>query len=126
MAGSVKWFVYTANDDNTFAIKADESNVEAVMGGGTGDYVTGSSALIYAMPSNLSPRYALYANDARTRTIKIPVLDAATFTGLPADQSVITDPIAGEGVLTLIQLIPERITVLPQAGDTGLTDGDAT
>ncbi len=125
MAGSVKWFLYTSNDVNVFALKADESNVEAIMGT-AGDYAVGSGAVRYAMPSNLSPRYAVYGNADRTRTIKIPVLTAAVYNSLLLDTPTITDPIAGVGDLTLIQQIPERITVLPQAADTGLNDGDAT
>lgn len=125
MAGSVKWFVYTDNNSNIFALKADESNVEAVMGA-TGDYAAANSAIRYAMPSNLSPRMALYANADRTRTIKIPVLTAAAYNSLLADTPTITDPIGGTDDLNLIQQIPERVTTLPQAADTGLNDGDAT
>lgn len=125
MAGSVKWFVYTDNNANIFALKADESNVEAVMGT-TGDYIAASSAIRYALPSNLSPRYAVYGNVDRTRTIKIPVLTAAAYNSLLVDTPTITDPIGGVDALNLIQQIPERVTVLPQAGDTGLIDGDLT
>lgn len=125
MAGSVKWFVYTDDFGNVFALKADESNVEAIMGT-TGDFAVDTAAIRYTMPTNLNPRYALYGNATRTRTIKVPVLQAATYESLLVDTPTITDPIAGTGDLTLIQLIPEKITVLPQAGDTGLTDGDAT
>lgn len=124
MAGSIKWFLYADDGDTVYALKADESNVEALMGS-TNDYLA-DSGIRFALPSNLKPRTAVYANAARTRTIRIPVLTTTVFAALPTDHATITDPIAGTGNLSLIQLIPERITLLPSGDDTGLTDGDAT
>lgn len=122
MAGSLKWFVYTTDAGEDFAIKLDESNTEAV-NGGTQDYVTALS-IIYAIPRNLKPRYALYVNADETRQIKCVALTSTIYNGLAAATPTITDPIGG-GTLTLKRIRPEIIS-LPFAADTGLTDGDAT
>jgi len=123
MAGSNKWFVYTTDDGTDFALYADESNTEAV-NGATQDYVP-SVAIRYALPKNVRPRRAVYANAAGTRTITCFALTPTIYNGIPTSVSSITDPIDG-GTLGLIRIRPEIITRLPFAGDTGLDDGDAT
>lgn len=125
MAGSKKYFIYTTDDGTAFGLLADESNVEAVMEGSAGDY-TASNDEKYLVPSNLKPRCAVYSSTSGTRKIKIPVLTRAKYDSLPTDVPTITDPVAGTGTLMLTQMIPERITLMPMAGDTGLTDGDDT
>lgn len=124
MAGSKKYFVYTANDGTEFALLADESNTEAV-NASTQDYADGVN-ILYELPKNLSPRYAEYANAAGTRRIRCYALTATIFTGLAIGVPSITDPIAGTGTLFLRKLQPERLKRLPIALDTGLNDGDAT
>jgi hypothetical protein len=123
MAGSIKWFVYTADDDTQFVLKADESNVEAV-NGATGDYGN-ATEVKYAVPKNVSPRYAVYRNNAGTRNVKIPVLTPAIYSGITADVPSISDPLDETQTLTLVRIRPEQITI-PFAVDTGLNDGDAT
>lgn len=122
MAGSIKWFIYTTDTGADYALQADESNVEAV-NGGTQDYLN-DTELIYAVPRNVKPRYAVYENAAGTRQIKCVALTTAIYNGIPANVATITDPIDG-GTLTLKRIRPEVIT-LPFGADTGLTDGDAT
>lgn len=124
MAGSIKYFEYTLDNGDIFALAADESNVEAVMGS-AGDY-DAESTVEYHLPANVTPRYGVYSNPAKTRNIRIPVLTAAAYNTLQADTPTITDPIAGTGTLTLTRKTPEVIRLLPIAEDTGLTDGDAT
>jgi hypothetical protein len=124
MAGSKKWFEYTTDTSDIFAISLDESNTEAV-NGAEGDY-DGDSTAIYALPRNVSPRYAVYANSDRTRVIRCCVLTQAAFNTVQTNTPTITDPIAGTGNLSLIRKEPERIRLLPIAEDTGLTDGDPT
>ena len=124
MAGSKKYFVYTANDGTEFALLADESNTEA-LNAGTQDYADGVSVL-YELPKNLQPRYAEYANAAKTRKIRCYALTAGIFTGAAVGVPTITDPIAGTGTLFLVKLQPERLKRLPIALDTGLTDGYPT
>ena len=123
MAGSNKWFVYTTDDGTDFALYADESNTEEV-NGATQDYVP-AVAIKYALPKNIKPRRAVYANAEGTRTITCFCLTQAIYNGVPANKSSINDPL-GTGTLGLIRIRPEVITRLPFAGDTGLNDGDAT
>lgn len=122
MAGSNKWFVYTTDTGEDFALYADESNTEAV-NGSTQDYLNDGTA-IYALPRNVRPRYALYQNADRSRSIKCIALTTTIYNGVPENARTITDPIGG-GTLTLRRIRPEVIT-LPFGVDTGLTDGDAT
>lgn len=122
MAGSNKWFVYTTDTGADYALQLDESNTEAV-NGGTQDFLN-DSTLVYALPRNVKPRYALYENAAGTRQIKCIALTTAIYNGIPATVPTIPDPISG-GTLTLKRIRPEIIK-LPFGTDTGQTDGDAT
>lgn len=124
MAGSLKWFIYTTDSGDTFALKADESNVEELMGA-TGDFLA-DTEITFSLPSNIKPRSATYSSASRYRNITIPVLTAAVYAALETDNLTIVDPIAGSGNLTLVRKTPERITMLPVGEDTGLIDGDAT
>lgn len=124
MAGSLKYFEYTTDTADVFAMLADESNIEAISA--SDDDYSATSTVTYHLPGNVKPRYAIYSNAAKTRNIKIPVLDPTTFANLEAAAGSITDPIAGTGTLTLTRKVPEKMTLLPIAADTGLTDGDAT
>jgi len=124
MAGSIKYFEYTLDNGDIFALAADESNVEAIMGE-SGDYDADSTTQ-YHLPANITPRYGVYSNPAKTRNIRIPVLNTTVYNALEDDAPTITDPIAGTGTLTLTRKTPEIIRLLPIAEDTGLTDGDAS
>ena len=123
MAGSIKWFEYTTNDGDTFAIKMDESNGEAV---GNADY-TASSTAVFALPRNIKARMARYVSADTLYTRSIPVTDSAASAGtLPA---TITAEISGSATpvtLALASFTGEQFTAIPRAEDTGLTDGDAT
>lgn len=123
MAGSIKWFEYTTDNADVFAIELDESNTEAV-NGTDGDY-TDASTQIYAKPSNVTPRSLYYSNDAKTRTIRCVALTQAAYTDAFTNQRTITDPIDDTETLTLVRQRPEVIR-LPFPQDTGLDDGDAT
>lgn len=122
MAGSLKWFAYTTDAGEDFALKLDESNTEAV-NGAVQDYLN-DGTVIYAVPRNVKPRYAVYANAAGTRTIKCVALTPTIYNAIPTTVQSITDPIAG-GTLNLVRIRPEVIS-LPFGEDTGLDDGDAT
>jgi hypothetical protein len=125
MAGSKKWFVYTADDGTDFALLADESNTEEI-NGGTQDYVAGT-AFKYSLPRNLRPRKAYYASPDGKRVLSAIALTQTIYNGIPANKTSIVDPILGGlNTLNLIRVRPELIRNLPFANDTGLTDGDAT
>jgi hypothetical protein len=123
MAGSLKWFEYTTDAGDSFAIFMDESNGEAV---GNQDYTSGST-VTYTLPRNIKMRCALYrsANSAYSRKIPIGAV-GQTINDLP---STITAEVSGSAtgvVLSLRSLTGERVIVIPSAEDTGLNDGDAT
>lgn len=124
MAGSIKWFVYTTDDGTDYAIKADESNVEA-LAAGTQDYPETGTPPIHAVPRNIRPRFAMFQNAAGTRKIKVPVITTTLYNALNGT-STIPDPInVGGPELAFLYKRPELIQV-PRGQDTGLDDGDAT
>lgn len=124
MAGSLKWFVYTTDNGDDFAIRLDESNTEAV-NGSQQDYVAGT-AFRYNIPRNLRPRAAFYRSPDGVRTIKCIALTQSIYNGIPSAVTSITDPLPPNNTLNLIRIVPERISPLPFANDTGIDDGDAT
>lgn len=117
MAGSLRAFLYDADDGTDWALLGDESNIEAV--NGQGNNIT--AATKYKVPSNLKVRSATYANAAGTIRRTIPVLSAATFGSL-ASGSTITDQVSGE-TLQLRFTKGEVVSLLP-IPDTALNDGD--
>lgn len=121
MAGSQKWFVYTTNGGQDFALFRDESNLEHV-NAGTQDFPNDGS-VIYALPRNVQPRYCRYRNTANTVSRNIVALTLTIFNGVAAGDSF-TDPVSGQ-VLILAEKVGERIRV-PIGQDTGINDGDAT
>lgn len=123
MAGSKKYFKYTTDSGDVFAVLADESNTEAV-NGATGDYLA-SDALRYWLPKNVKPRRAVYSNVEHTRVITCICLTPSIYGGVQNNTNSIPDPI-GTGNLSLVRLEPERVRLLPAGLDTGLNDGDST
>lgn len=124
MAGSKKWFVYTTDQGEDFAILADESNTEA-LNAGTQDYATGVT-IRNALPKNIKPRAAVYGSPDGNRIIRCYALTQTIYNGALDNQPTITDPLTPANTLALLRLEPERIKILPIPIDTGLTDGDAT
>lgn len=124
MAGSRKYFVYTANGGSQYAISADESNVEDLMGT-NGDYLPNTDISI-TVPGNIQVRRAVYGTLDGNRVISIPVLTATVYDAIPADSPAIDDPLQTGQTLNLLRLEPERIKLIPTAVDTGLNDGDVT
>lgn len=125
MAGSIKWFVYTTDAGDDYAIRLDESNTEAVNGQNQ-DFVSGL-ALKDAVPRNIKPREIFYTNAARTRTIRCVALTQTIYNGaIAGGVGTIPDPIAGgNATLGLIRANGEKLR-LPVPFDTGLDDGDAS
>lgn len=119
MAGSLKFFKYTADDGTTFAVARDESNIEAI-NAGIGGIITPAEK--YKLPSNVKARTAVYANIAGTVRREITVLTQATFAALDAT-SPIVDQVSGDNLFLKLKK-GERLT-LPNLADTGLNDGDA-
>lgn len=124
MAGSIKWFIYTTDSGVDFAIEADESNIEA-FAAGTQDYPNTGTPPIFAVPRNVTVRFAVFQSPSGARRIKVPVITQTIYNALNGT-STIPDPIdPGAPDLTLVYKRPEVIR-LPKGPDTGLNDGDAT
>lgn len=121
MAGSLKWFEYTANTTDVFAIFMDESNGEAV---GNVDYTAGSTA-VYKLPGNVDPRYARYSSSDNRYGRNIACSTEAILTACPATIDV-QDGNGGTVTLSLRQRVGEVVRLLPTDVDTGIDDGDAT
>lgn len=123
MAGSKKWFVYTADNGTDYAIEADESNVEA-FAAGTQDYPEVGSPPIHAVPRNIKPRHAVFGGLANQSNIKVPIITQTIYNSLTGS-STMPDPLDAAISLPLLYKRPEVIR-LPKGKDTGKSDGDAT
>jgi hypothetical protein len=121
MAGSLKWFVYTTNSGDDFALYRDESNLEAV-NAGTQDYVD-ATTVQYALPRNVYPRYLRFRSADGLVSRNIVALTSTIYDAVAANSSI-TDAVSGK-TLILSEKVGERIRY-PKAVDTGLTDSDAT
>lgn len=123
MAGSLKWFEYTTDNGDIFALQADEGNTEAI-NGASGDWTSASSG-IYAVPRNIRIREATYQSADGARSITVYPLTVATYASLPTSTPTITDPLNSAVTLQLVRRRAENIR-LPRPDDTGITDGDAS
>jgi hypothetical protein len=123
MAGSRKWFVYTADNGTDYAIEADESNVEA-LAAGTQDYPEIGTPPIHAVPRNIKPRYAVFGGIPGQSNIKVPIITRTIYDALSGASSM-ADPLDPDATLPLLYKKPEEIK-LPKGRDTGKTDGDAS
>lgn len=124
MAGSLKYFVYTTSGGDSYPLKMDESNGEAI---GNVDYTDTSVVTGLSLPRNVVPRYVLYRSADGLTSRKIPVCASdADLTDLPAS-FVVPSPVVGGVDITVLRqsLIGEVQRAVPTA-DTGQTDGDAT
>lgn len=124
MAGSNKWFNYSADDGTDWCIFADESNVEAANQASAIAPLVGAK---YKVPRNMKVRYAVFGNQSGTRSLKIPITTAIVYNNLTAASSIQdTLPDDGDGDTTLffIRKRPEIISPSPTIFDTGIDDGD--
>jgi hypothetical protein len=118
MAGSLKYFTYTADDGTKFAVFADESNIEAVNNGNV-EAIT--PAAKYKLPGNLKPRCAAYENTDGTIRRKVIVLNEDALAALAPGQSFSDQ---SSGVSVFLRRIDGEAIQLPNLADTGLNDQD--
>jgi hypothetical protein len=124
MSGSIKDFSYTSDDGVKYAVRRDESNGEATVGGAAllGAFTVGATYT----PCGLRARYVntVLSTDARVRKV-FTVGTVATFGTISAG-SAITEASGGRnpgGVFSVLSKVGER-SRLPKVQDTGLDDGD--
>lgn len=123
MAGSLKWFVYTIAGGDTFGIRMDESNGEAI---GNTD-VTDADLPLQALPRTIIPRYVLYRSADGLTTRRIPVTgNTIDIADLPATITVASPIVAGAGIVLNRQSLVGEVQRPVIAIDTAQTDGDAT
>lgn len=121
MAGSLKWFVYTTDAGDDYALYRDESNTEA-LNAGTQDYVD-ATTVQDAIPRNIKPRYCLMRSTDGYVSRRIVCLTPTIYNAIAAGTTV-TDAVSGKS-LVLTQKVGETRRY-PFAPDTGLTDSDAS
>lgn len=119
MAGSLKWFNYTADDGEVFGLLADESNIEAVNGA---EVTPITNTTKYKLPGNVRPRKATFLSTDGLIRREVVLLNAAAV-ALQTPGTSYTDQTSGDAVF-LKAVDGEKVT-LPTLGDTGLLDGDA-
>lgn len=123
MAGSKKYFVYTTDQGDDFALLADESNTE-VVNGGTQDFPNGTPPTLYTLPRNVTPRQLIYRSVDGTVTRRVYALTPAILAGAGGAVASFPDPVSGQTVNLVRQL--GEIIAFPFGPDTGQQDGDAT
>jgi hypothetical protein len=124
MAGSIKYFVYTDDRGNDWAILRDESLTE-VINGGTQDYADATpGTIVYKVPPNLRPRTLRYVSADGLVSRRIVALTSTIYAGAQVAVPSFVDTVSGK-TLAFREQIGERL-ITPFAADTGLTDGDAT
>ena len=124
MAGSLKYFNYTTDLGDDFAIFQDEDWGE-LMGN-----AAPAAETKYKLPGNVEPRYANYSSTSGKRTLQLiigaadkdltTVAKTITITASNGETAGNTD----DDTLKLTSVVGERWKPIT-SGDTGLTDGDA-
>jgi hypothetical protein len=122
MAGSIKWFVYTTDAGEDFALKLDESNTE-IVNGGVQDFPDVPPTQ-NALPRNIKPRQLIYRSADGTVTRRVVALTQAIFANAETGRPSFTEPV-NNAVVSLRRKEGEIVS-LPFGVDTGLIDGDAT
>ena len=131
MAGSIKWTYYQTDDAGDWGLLRDESNVENVVVTDADADIGAASAVKYAVPKNVRPRYAVFKSTTSARTKKITIPTRALYDELAATGASVSvnrsfaDADTGE-TFALQSLSPERLRPVVFSEDTGLDDGDAT
>lgn len=124
MSGSLKYFKYTTNSGDDFAILMDESNGELV--GNTDFGLADDAALVYTLPRNVKPRTALYRSTDGVVSRRIPITSpTATIASLPGTFQVLASDGNPQRTMQLQSFRGEEVKRLFSV-DTSQDDGDLT
>lgn len=113
MSGSIRWFPYVTDSGDNFALKADESNTEAVNSG------VGTPTSLFAVPRNIKPRYGIYRSADGLTTRKVYFTSQENYNSVTVGSSISVN-----GVTLFLTRKVGEIVSAAQTIDTGLTDGD--
>ena len=113
MSGSIRWFPYETDAGDDFAIKADESNTEAVNSG------VGTPSSLFALPRNVKPRHGIYRSADGLTSRKVYFVSQDNYNSVTVGSTITVNGIT----LFLTRKVGEVISAA-QTIDTGLTDGD--
>jgi len=113
MSGSIRWFNYTTDGGVVYSLQADRSNVGAVNPSGAG---TPGTLSVAAVPRNIKPRYALFADVTGLIRRKVPLLTPADVAALVPTLSFVPQ---GETATVALTYIVGETTRFPKLADTG-------
>lgn len=116
MVGSKRWFRYTSDAGDNYAIQLDESNTESANG-------SSSTAVPpnFAVPRNIKPRHGIFRSADGNTVRKAVYLTPEDFTAATAVDSFTA---GGSNVTVTLSLKKGEVVAIPKAIDTGLNDGD--
>lgn len=126
MAGSLRWFRYTADSGVNYAILADESNTELI---NTNASTTASVSGLTTLPKSIQPRRITVEDGtgrikricyALTPTTYAALSNATDFTLSPLNFSGVSE----DTIVSPVLKVSEKIRRQPKNKDTGLNDGD--
>ena len=120
MVGSKKWFLYTTDSSDNFAMEMDESNGIAV----SNTDMTDANVEDYSVPGNVRKRFAMYRSAAGTTARKIYVSTVAKLAAVPA--TITIKDADGTDLELSLSYKRGEVVFLPKAADSGLNDGTAT
>lgn len=121
---SMRWYPYTADNGDVYAVKRDESNTELVSSTADDKVVT---AGMVPLPRGIRPRSVVVSAAITGQQKECVLLTQAEYAALSVGDTFIgtgNDGVAVATVYTLIRKNPELIRRQPVSFDTGINDGD--
>ena len=119
---SVRWYPYTADNGDVYAIKVDESNIEMIMGA-----QVAASGAFPALPKGTTPRHVIVESQLGLVKRKIPVLTLARYTAIDGSTpfTIPEGQLDGGEAVRIRLKYGEKNRFIPRNYDTGKQDGDA-
>jgi hypothetical protein len=116
MSGSLRYYNYTSDNGQTYAILLDKSNVASVNASGAA--APGTLPTI-TLPRNIRPRYALFSDTSGTIRRKVVLLTPADVLALTGATSFV--PGGETATVTVTAVRGEKLNI-PKLADTGRTN----
>lgn len=110
------WYRYISDNGQTYALKADKTNIAAVNASGA---APATALPNESLPRNIKPRYAIYSDATGNIKRKVVLLTPADVAALVADDNF-TPP--EEAVAVRLTFIKGEEIRLPRVIDTGRTN----